>query len=110
MAEYIKLEDAKKVVRLRLFEENYSERQVDIFINDISKIQVDDVVEVVRCAECKHLVPYDGIVGTGVYECDRLKTKRAGMFPPMGFYCAYGERAENGSNGPDEYPVCFNMI
>ena len=45
MAEYIKLEDAKKVLRLRLFEENYSERQVDIFINDISKIQAADVRE-----------------------------------------------------------------
>jgi hypothetical protein len=86
MAEYIKLEDAKKVVRLRLFEENYSERQVDIFINDISKNKAADVVEVVRCNCCKY---YD----KSTHNCGLYGVKHWG-----GFFCGDAEK-EDEDNG-----------
>ena len=104
MAEYVDLE-------LKVEAQYYDEMTEECSLKTVTIRQIldsvfidyqpADVAEVVRCAECKHLVPYDGIVGAGVYECERLKTIRTGVFPPMGFYCAWGEKIERKDDAPD---------
>lgn len=53
---------------------------------NMSKIPTDDVVEVVRCKDCKH---YKG-------EQSNCWLMRAKMQPTD--YCSYGERSENGKS------------
>ena len=71
MAKYIDADKLKKAF------DQTSAREDGYYPNNVvDSIPAVDAVEVVWCAECKHLVQYDGIVGTGVYECERLKTIR----------------------------------
>ena len=48
-----------------------------------------DVVEVVRCRDCKHLYVRSGALG--VYECELY-----GGYPSGEYFCAYGERKDGG--------------
>ena len=49
-----------------------------------------DLVEVVRCKDCKHRDPED-------HKCDSGALERAGCMFPVGddYFCAWGERRED---------------
>ena len=59
------------------------------------KLMVDapaaDVVEVVRCSECKHFCPYEGEEHKG--DCAELVGLESCVYEDD--YCSYGERRSN---------------
>lgn len=65
-------------------DENWFEQIMNQVIDEIKNAPTADVVEVVRCGECKHLMP-DG----RCYEFadDNIK-------PSASDYCSYGERKD----------------
>lgn len=51
-----------------------------------------DVVEVVRCKDCKHAeIPLNGVFGD---EGKRICVRLGKLCLPCEFYCSYGERKE----------------
>ena len=116
MAEYVNRDEAIRAICENCIEFKTCQRDYDLCDDLLPIIQFPaaDVVEVVRCRDCKHwgktLAPED---------LARAKTEQdndlvCDLWMSDGFtpddYCSFAERAENGSNDPDEYPVCFNMI
>ena len=85
MTDYIKREDAQDIIARKLSdyitdEERWILEYVDGEIGDIPSA---DVVEVVRCKDCKHYCIWQ-------MKCDRLH-----LVPIAdNHYCSYGERAE----------------
>ena len=58
--------------------------------SDIDEIPTADVVEVVRCKDCKHFT--EGMIGDDLeYFC---KLTSGMVNPAPDFYCSYGERRE----------------
>ena len=57
---------------------------------DINVPAKADLVEVVRCKDCKHFVPFDEPYNKAGM-CDR---KMLGLIPEDGF-CSYGERKDH---------------
>jgi hypothetical protein len=58
-----------------------------------------DVVEVVRCRDCKYFVDEDETDMLGLCTCKRIAIAYNGeLYPERDFYCAYGERSENGKS------------
>lgn len=60
-------------------------------LNAIKAIPAADVVEVVRCGECKHLCVRSGALG--VYQC-----AIHGDYPSGEYFCADGERKDGGQD------------
>lgn len=59
---------------------------------NLRPIYNDDVVEVVRCKDCKHLVEIDP---DNLYVCDRIDIGMDGepsFLNPENDFCSYGER------------------
>ena len=64
---------------------------------DINEVPTADVVEVVRCRDCKHFVDEDETDMLGLCTCKRIAIAYNGeLYPERDFYCPYGERSENG--------------
>ena len=82
MSDYIKREDALRAVGAHLY-------MIPIQIyDDISDLPSADVVEVVRCKDCRH----NGSIDT---DCPfGWKDKKFNM-PKLNDYCSYGERKGN---------------
>ena len=61
----------------------------------VSNMPTADVVEVVRCKDCRYFIPNEPCVG-GTYEaCDILVGQDGcGMNVEEDFFCAYGERID----------------
>ena len=54
-----------------------------------------DVVEVVRCRDCKYFVDEDETDILGLCTCKRIAIAYNGeLYPERDFYCPYGERRE----------------
>ena len=86
MADYIKRND------LFVLSRDYSrngEWEEAVPVTAIRNIPPTDVVEVVRCKDCRHRDPED-------HKCDCGKLERAGCVFPMDddYFCAYGEKRE----------------
>lgn len=67
---------------------------IQICLDEINKIS-NDVEEVVRCKDCKHLVEIDDI--GNLYVCDRIDIGMDGepsFLSPENDFCSYGERRE----------------
>lgn len=64
--------------------------QVSVFEEAIEEALTADVVEVVRCKDCKHFA--EEMIGDDLeYICESV----SGMINPVpDFYCSYGERRE----------------
>ena len=84
MAEYINLE---KLIALKSNNEYmwYDLYDLEDFLADVKKECSVDVVEVVRCGQCKHAT--EDIIVEGVCYCHKIQQ---GMF--VDGFCNYGER------------------
>ena len=65
----------------------------DVHIDDaINLVPTADVVEVVRCKDCKHAeIPLNGVFGD---EGKRICVRLGKLYLPGEFYCRYGEKGE----------------
>ena len=76
----------------RLIRDASSEEKEMIYRSQIvaKAIKELDLVEVVRCKDCKHRDPED-------HKCDCGALERAGCIFPVGdnYFCSYGERSED---------------
>lgn len=83
MSDYIKKEDTREAIRETCRNLNYLTPPVYQLTGAIDKVPSADVVEVVRCKNCKHLYK-DG-------ECPL----RTWFTHDEDDYCSYGERKED---------------
>lgn len=92
--EYIKRSDAidyiEDFVLMNKYYHPYSKRTTIPIAEAIARINETpsaDVVEVVRCKDCRHRDPED-------HKCDCGQLERAGCVFPVNddYFCAYGER------------------
>ena len=96
MAEYIEREALRKLMYEEAFEKDSDMQRWDsgcwirykLFENCIEAIPAADVVEVVRCRECKHY--------NAGFEC---LIEGYGIERPADYFCADGERKDG---GPDD--------
>ena len=80
MSDYIKREDAKRAIR-RNFHDIETRCMINNIINEVAKVSSDNLVEVVRCKDCKYRKKNTFCLHNMRYEDDN------------GF-CSYGERAD----------------
>lgn len=93
---YIDTEEAEKNIRKFLdiqpseLVPRICKKVEDIAVNAVKLTPAADVVEVVRCRDCKYYKAYeppiedfDGVCNVNEIECDR------------DFYCGYGKRSED---------------
>lgn len=125
MAEYIKLSELEKAVFVKQEEEKQywfdwlkqfratkeypiKETAVDNFlrgygeavlhmlsVNEQLLLKSADVVEVVRCKNCKHFCPYEGEEHKG--DCAELVGLESCVYEDD--FCSYGERKDSNENG-----------
>ena len=84
MSDYIKREDAKRAIR-RNFHDIETRCMINNIINEVAKVSSDNLVEVVRCKDCKHRDVEDGF-------CEGRGWPMQ-LVPDDGF-CDKGERSE----------------
>lgn len=101
MSDYIKREDAKRAIR-RNFHDLGTRCFINNVINEVAKVSSDNLVEVVRCKDCKHRPIDTQEEGNGFdyefpeeYGCpgycdDGYYAQRF----DDDFYCAWGERKD----------------
>lgn len=88
MAEYIELEAAIKEMS-HMMRECFPEavEELDAVITTLKEIPAADVVEVVRCRDCKHY--------NAGFEC---LIEGYGIERPSDYFCADGERKDGGQD------------
>lgn len=82
MSDYIKREDAKRAIR-RNFHDIETRCMINNIINEVAKVSSNNLVEVVRCKDCKYRAEFSS-------KCNKLNLTP--MWPND--YCSYGERAD----------------
>lgn len=88
MGDYIKREDAKRAIR-RNFHDFETRLMINNIINEVAKVSSDNLIEVVRCKDCRFYEIYpNGANGDCINQIDAFNT-----FYPNDF-CSYGERAD----------------
>ena len=101
MSDYIKREDAKRAIR-RNFHDLGTRCFINNVINEVAKVSSDNLVEVVRCKDCKHR-PIDTQEEGNGFDYDFPEEYGCPGYCDDGyysqrfkddFYCAWGERAE----------------
>lgn len=90
MNDYIRREDALNMdfrISVRSFESRLktAERAVQAYADAIADLPSADVVEVVRCEDCKHWTKFPNLQQAG--QCHHFD-----LFVEDTFYCADGER------------------
>ena len=85
MAEYIE----KSVALLSIEHENPA------FKYAIERVPAADVVDVIRCKNCKHFCPYEGEEHKG--DCAELVGLESCVYEDD--FCSYGERKDSNENG-----------
>lgn len=99
MSDYIKREDAKRAIRSN-FHDFGTRCMINNIINEVAKVSSNNLVEVVRCKDCKHRPKKVGNEGNGFdyefseeYACPGYCEDGyyAELFDDS-FYCAWGER------------------
>ncbi len=95
-SDYIKREDAKYVVQNELDAFDHVPWALLKKINkDIDEIPTTDVVEVVRCKDCKWFTAVNEACGKCTYRT------RAFLYNENDDYCSYGERKEHSNEHID---------
>lgn len=74
---------------------DYIEKGLRIARKDIKRFSAADVVEVVRCKNCKHFCPYEGEEHKG--DCAELVGLESCVYEDD--FCSYGERKDGEENG-----------
>ena len=105
MAEYIEREAAIKAIENDCLELVYYTKEDAI--QCVKAIPAADVVEVVRCRECKYWGDEDGKLqrsdGVLFARCKvhnyLLDGRHTGWCPTENDFCSYGERKDGGENG-----------
>ena len=92
MNDYIKREDAIEVVSRLSDKDDLEYLSVDALYDEIDRIPTADVVEVVRCRDCKYCC-HDL---NGMLVCNSNQ-RVPPFYTDHDFYCAHGER--RGDNG-----------
>ena len=101
MSDYIKREDAKRAIR-RNFHDIETRCMINNIINEVAKVSSDNLVEVVRCKDCKHR-PIDTQEEGNGFDYDFPEEYGCPGYCDDGyysqrfkddFYCACGERAD----------------
>ena len=101
MSDYIKREDAKRAIR-RNFHDIETRCMINNIINEVAKVSSDNLVEVVRCKDCKHR-PIDTQEEGNGFDYDFPEEYGCPGYCDDGyysqrfnddFYCAWGERAD----------------
>lgn len=93
--EYIEREKAlEKVIEVKHHDPELSGVVLHRYIKeiDLKDIPAADVVEVVRCRECKHSYRIDG--AKEEYDCAKMSA--FAKFFPGDHFCGYGERKTDG--------------
>jgi hypothetical protein len=93
--EYIEREKAlEKVIEVKHHDPELSGVVLHRYIKeiDLKDIPAADVVEVVRCRECKHSYRIDG--AKEEYDCAKISA--FAKFFPGDHFCGYGERKTDG--------------
>lgn len=70
----------------------YHSGAIECAISEIGMLPAADVVEVVRCKDCKHSYRIDG--AKEEYDCAKISA--FAKFFPGGHFCGYGERKTDG--------------
>ena len=83
MSDYIKREDAKRAIR-RYFHDFGTRCMINNVINEVAKVSSDNLVEVVRCKDCK----WFNNIGCAIKIVDDSDK------PKDNDYCSFGERAD----------------
>lgn len=92
---YIEREKAlEKVIEVKHYDPELSGVVLHRYIKeiDLKDIPAADVVEVVRCRECKHSYRIDG--AKEEYDCAKISA--FAKFFPGDHFCSYGERKTDG--------------
>ena len=90
MDDYIKREDAVERIKADCDRfDHIPKRVVKFFTLGMESVPSADVVEVVRCKECKEYIPW---MPDGTHICMRLGNYYGNTKPND--YCSYGERKE----------------
>lgn len=87
MSDYIKREDAKRAIR-RNFHDIETRCMINNIINEVAKVSSDNLVEVVRCKDCKYAT-YDKSIDR--YDC-RNWGSDGDEYTEADDFCSYGER------------------
>lgn len=89
MSDYIKREDAKRAIR-RNFHDIETRCMINNIINEVAKVSSDNLVEVVRCKDCKYAEVADPEDSQDGYICQFHR----GSIWFSGSYCSWAERRE----------------
>lgn len=84
--EYIEREAA-----IRALQPTHAPAINEVLASVLRRVPAADVVEVVRCRDCKHLCVHSGALG--VYQC-----AIHGDYPSGEYFCADGERKDGGQD------------
>lgn len=90
MSDYIKREDAKRAIR-RNFHDIETRCMINNIINEVAKVSSDNLVEVVRCKDCKYAEVADPEDSQDGYICQFHR----GCIWFSGSYCSWAERKES---------------
>lgn len=97
MARYI---DADKLVAwcndtYRVQSTSSGKAYVNAFLTEVFSVPTADVVEVVRCKDCKYFLDEDEFDSLGMCLCERIARNYGGeIYPERIHFCSYGERKE----------------
>lgn len=92
MSDYIKREDAKRAIR-RNFHDIETRCMINNIINEVAKVSSDNLVEVVRCKDYKHLDKGENDSESWC-ECTRIFGTYFDVSEDD--FCSYGERKDEG--------------
>ena len=104
MKDYIKREEALRQIFLEAMGHNFdfNAEYMEIFMSAkraIKNTPAADVVEVVRCKDCKHAIIVDDVFHEDEVVCSLLSQDVA-----CNNYCMYGEKGEQWHIGKEEDP------
>jgi hypothetical protein len=86
--EYVEKESLAKHI-----DNSFGEISTPFVVKEIRNFPVSDVVEVVRCKDCKYFVDEDETDMLGLCTCKRIAIAYNGeLYPERNHYCSYGER------------------
>lgn len=93
MGDYIKREDAKRAIR-RNFHDFGTRCMINNIINEVAKVSSNNLVEVVRCKDCKHYKRNVPCVGGHYNGCDEWLDEGNPIIVYDNDFCSYGEKNE----------------
>lgn len=97
MAEYIEREKLFEAVKDKAITQFDWSEKVDLeeFEEVLLNIPSADVVEVVRCKDCRYYEPKNSIGSQGICNCGEMEMNYGGEFYPLHTdFCSYGEKKE----------------